>query len=173
MVAPVVTRPRFPKGYVDKPTGLLAWKRVERQIASATHYWLCSMRPNGRPHSIPKWAVWVDGRLYFDGSPETRHAKNIAQNPFVSVHLESGEKAVIMDGTAREMKPSQDLAVAVARSYSKKYAALGYSPKPDTWDAGGLFEIVPRTVIAWSSFAVDPTKFVFPDQGIKSLRPRV
>jgi hypothetical protein len=112
----------------------------------------------------------VRGRLYFDGSPQTRHARNIARNPFVSVHLESGEKAVIVDGTAGEKKPSRALAVAIARAYAKKYAALGYSPKPNSWDAGGLFEIVPASVIAWSSFAVDPTKFVF--AASRTRRPR-
>jgi nitroimidazol reductase NimA-like FMN-containing flavoprotein (pyridoxamine 5'-phosphate oxidase superfamily) len=106
--------------------------------------------------------VWVNGRLYFDGSPQTRHARNIAANPFISLHLESGEKAVIVEGTARELKPARELAVKVAQAYTGKYAAAGYSPQLDSWDAGGLFEITPHTVIAWNSFTDDPTKFVFP-----------
>ena len=162
MNTPQVTRPRFPKGYVDNPQRLLAWEPVAAGLAEAKHYWLCSVRPNSRPHAIPKWAVWVNARLYFDGSPETRHARNIAANPFVSVHLESGERAVILEGTAQEIRPTPDLAAAVAQAYAAKYAAAGYAPALDTWAAGGLFEITPRTVIAWTSFSEDPTKFVFP-----------
>lgn len=83
-------------------------------------------------------------------------------NPFVSVHLESGEKAVIVEGTAKEIRPTRQLAVDVAQAYSAKYAAAGYSPEPSSWDSGGLFEVTPHAVIAWTSFAEDPTKFAFP-----------
>jgi nitroimidazol reductase NimA-like FMN-containing flavoprotein (pyridoxamine 5'-phosphate oxidase superfamily) len=161
MQAPQVMRPHFPKGYVDNPKRLLAWEEVERELVEARHYWLCSVRPDGRPHAVPRWAVWVDGRIYYDGSPETRHARNIAHNPNVSVHLESGERAVILEGTSKEMKPAQELALRIAQEYGVKYAKLGYAPQPDSWDAGGLFAITPQQVIAWTSFAEDPTKFVF------------
>jgi hypothetical protein len=162
MPPPKITRPHFPKGYVDKPKKLLAWSEVEGQLSTAIHYWLCSVRPNSRPHVIPKWGVWVNGRFYFDGSPETRHARNLADNPHVAVHLESGEKAVILEGTAREVShPAPELAAKVAQVYKAKYAALGYAPQPDQWDNGGLFEIVPHTVIAWTNFTEDPTKFIF------------
>lgn len=161
MSNPKVIRPHFPKGYVDHPKRLLTWEQVEINLIEAKHYWLCSVRPNHRPHAIPKWAVWVNHCIYFDGSPETRHARNIAANPFVSVHLESGEKVVIVEGTAKEIRPEQTLAVAVAKAYSTKYASMGYAPKPDSWDDGGLVEITPQTVIAWNNFTEDPTKFVF------------
>ncbi len=161
MPTPQVTRPLFPPGYVDHPKRLLAWEQVERRLIEARHYWIATVRPNGRPHAIPKWGVWLDGHLFFDGSPQTRHARNIAQNPFVTVHLESGEKAVIVEGTARELTPAADLAHRLARQYSAKYAALGYAPEPTTWDGGGLYELTPRAVIAWDNFTEDPTKFVW------------
>jgi nitroimidazol reductase NimA-like FMN-containing flavoprotein (pyridoxamine 5'-phosphate oxidase superfamily) len=162
MTSPHITRPHFPQGYVDNPKALLEWGEVEKRLAEAIHYWLCSVRPNGRPHVVPKWMVWVKGRLYFDGSPETRHAQNIAENPHVAVHLESGAEAVIIEGTAQAIqKPAPDLAAKVAQVYRTKYAALGYAPQPNQWDNGGLFEIIPATVIAWTRFTEDPTKFIF------------
>lgn len=162
MNSPKITRPHFPPGYVDKPKRLLAWSEVEQRLTDAIHYWICSVRPNARPHVIPKWAVWVNGRLYFDGSPETRHARNIAENPQVAVNLESGEQAVILEGTAQAIqKPAPELAAKIAEAYKKKYAAMGYAPEPDQWDNGGLFEIIPATVIAWTQFTEDPTKFIF------------
>jgi nitroimidazol reductase NimA-like FMN-containing flavoprotein (pyridoxamine 5'-phosphate oxidase superfamily) len=137
------------------------WSHVEQRLTSAKNYWLCSVRPNGHPHTVPKWAVWVNDKIYFDGSPETRHAQNIARNPQVAVHLESGDEVIIVEGEARALsKPSPELAEKVAQAYAAKYAALGYAPKPDQWDNGGLFEITPRTVLAWTQFTEDPTKFV-------------
>jgi hypothetical protein len=57
-------------------------------------------------------------------------------------------------------KPSPELGVKVAQAYSTKYSAMGYAPEPNIWDNGGLFEITPHKVIAWTSFTDDPTKVV-------------
>jgi len=161
MPTPKVTRPHFPPGYVDRPTGHVPWAWVEKQLEDAVHYWLCTVRTDGRPHAVPKWAVWVDGMIYFDGSPETRHARNLTLNPAVVLHFESGEQAVIIEGSARAIqRPEVDLAANVAAAYRRKYAGLGYAPEPTQWDAGGLFEIVPSAILAWTKFTEDPTKFI-------------
>ena len=161
MPTPKVTRPHFPPGYVDRPTGHVPWAWVEKQLEDAVHYWLCTVRTDGRPHAVPKWAVYVDGKIYFDGSRETRHARNLAQNPAVVLHLESGERAVIVEGSGRAIdRPPKDLALRLARAYGRKYADLGYSPEPTQWDDGGLFEVGPRVILAWTKLTEDPTKFV-------------
>ena len=162
MNQPQITRPRFPKGYIENPQALLQWSHVQQWLTDAKNYWLCTVRPNGHPHVVPKWGVWVDDNLYFDGSPDTRHARNIAENPSVALHLESGDDVVILEGIAQAVeKPLPELAVKVAHAYSTKYAALGYSPAPDQWDNGGLFEISVHIALAWTKFTDDPTKFVF------------
>ncbi|MFN2298240.1 MAG: pyridoxamine 5'-phosphate oxidase family protein [Anaerolineales bacterium] len=114
-----------------------------------------------RPHAVPKWGVWVDGKVYFDGSHETRHAKNIAANPQVVLHLESGDSALIVEGLAQPLaRPAPELAGRIAHAYREKYAALGYAPKPDQWDEGGLLEITPRVIFSWTEFKKDPTKYI-------------
>jgi hypothetical protein len=162
MKEPRIMRPVFPEGYVDSPTALLSWEGVVQRLIGARNYWLCTVRPNGRPHVIPKWGVWVEGGFYFDGSPETRHARNVGGNPYVAVHLESGDTVVILEGQCVSLsKPGVELAEKIAREYGRKYAAQGYAPEPTQWDAGGLFAVTPRVVLAWTSFTDDPTKFVF------------
>ena len=161
MKEPIITRPHVPDGYVPDPKAFLTWSHVEGKLTGARNYWLCTVRPNGRPHAIPKWGVWVEDRLYFDGSPETRHARNIAGNPHVSMHLESGDDVVILEGVAHAApRPSPELGMKLARAYAAKYASLGYAPQPDQWDNGGLYEVIPHTVLAWTKFTEDPTKFV-------------
>jgi nitroimidazol reductase NimA-like FMN-containing flavoprotein (pyridoxamine 5'-phosphate oxidase superfamily) len=119
------------------------------------------VRPNGHPHVIPKWGVWVAGSFYFDGSPQTRHARNLEKNPFISLHLESGDQVVIVEGVGRAFDhPEAGTAEAVAAEYRCKYAQDGYAPQPDQWDKGGLFVVVPKTVLAWTQFTKDPTKFI-------------
>jgi len=160
--SPKVIRPKFPPGYADNPASSLAWDWVAAQLAASLHYWLSSVRADGRPHAVPRWGVFIDGKFYYDGSPETVHARNIESNPHVSLHLESGEKAIIMEGMSQAAdKPDPAFANLLASAIGKKYAALGYTPKPDQWDEGGLFVFTPRQCIAWTIFYENPTKFVF------------
>ena len=161
MSHPKVTRPTFPKGYVDHPVSEVPWEYVEQRLRDSVNYWLCSVRPDGRPHVIPRWGVYLDGKFYYDGSPETRHARNLEANPNISLHLESGSDVVIMDGTSQPAgKPAPEFAVRLAEAYRAKYASEGYSPEPTQWDEGGLFVFTPRQCLAWTRFFGNPTKFV-------------
>ena len=161
MNTPKITRPKFPKGYADHPTSALTWDWVAAQLTESKNYWLCSVRPNSRPHVVPRWGVFIDSKFYYDGSPETRHARNIMKNPHISLHLENGSKAIILEGTAAPAgKPSPELGNKLSQAY-KKYKEFGYTPKSNAWDEGGLYVFTPRQCIAWSNFTEDPTKFIF------------
>jgi hypothetical protein len=147
---------------VDHPVSYVDWNWVTAQLTESINYWLCSTRPDGRPHVIPRWAVYLDEKIYYDGSPETRHAQNIGSNPNISVHLESGDQVIILEGTAIPAgKPSAELDSKLVTAYRKKYAPVGYSPEPHQWDRGGLYAFTPRQCITWTSFTQDPTKFTF------------
>ena len=162
MPDPIISRPNFPEGYLENPKSMLSWQQVEQRLVTAKNYWLSSVRPDGRPHAVPVWGVWLQGKFYYDGSPQTRHARNIFENPAVSVHLESGDEAVILEGVCRMLNhPEAELAGLVAQAYREKYTQHGYSPEPDQWDGGGLFEVIPRKVLACTSFIVNPTRFTF------------
>lgn len=157
-----ITRPKFPKGYVDKPVSYLTWDWVTTRLTQSENYWLCSVRPNGHPHVVPLWGVFLDGKMYYDGSPETRHSRNIESNPHVSLHLENGTEAIMLEGTiGLAGKPSPELGQRLAEAYKAKYKGFGYAPEPDSWDQGGLYVFTPRQCIAWSKFNEDPTKFIF------------
>jgi hypothetical protein len=147
---------------VDNPVSYVEWNWVATQLTESKNYWLCSVRPDGRPHAIPRWAVFIEGNLYYDGSPETRHAKNTESNPHIAVHLESGDQAIMLEGTtAPAGNPTPELDSKLVEAYRKKYAVHGYSPNPHQWDEGGLYVFTPKQCITWTTFNVDPTKFIF------------
>ena len=104
-----ITRPKFPKGYVDKPVSFLTWDWVATQLTEAKHYWLCSVRPDGRPHVVPRWCVYVEGKIYYDGSPETRHAINLQSNPNITVNLADPQSNRFVQSAARPQKPFQQV----------------------------------------------------------------
>jgi nitroimidazol reductase NimA-like FMN-containing flavoprotein (pyridoxamine 5'-phosphate oxidase superfamily) len=143
---------------------LLPWSWAEERLAKAENYWFATVRPDGRPHAMPAWAVWIEGALYFEGSPETRRARNIAGNPWVAVHLESGTEVVIIEGKAEAWpKPERPLAERLAQAFGTKYGErFDYHPEPDQWDEGGLWRLQPSVAFGWSSFTKDPTRWRFP-----------
>src|SRR5579864_8114798 len=81
----------------------LPFTHAEQRLATARNYWICTARPDGRPHSIPVWGFWMDGALYFGTARSSRKARNLAHNPALSVHLESGDDVVILEGSAVEV----------------------------------------------------------------------
>lgn len=143
--------------------GILPWGWAVERLERARNYWFSSVRPDGRPHAMPAWAVWLDGALYFEGSPETRRARNIAANPAVSVHLESGDEVVILEGEAREAgRPDRALGERLAAAFAEKYAAShDYRPPPEQWDNGGLWVLRPRVAFAWDTFPQGVTRWHF------------
>ena len=162
MTTPKISRPKFPRGYVDNPVSYVDWNWVAAQLTESKHYWMSSVRPNGHPHVVPRWGAFLDNKFYYDGSPETRHARNIIKNPHVTLHLESGERVIILEGRSQPAeKPDPAFAKRLAQAISDKYSALGYSPKPNQWDEGGLYVFTPHQCITWTAFTENPTKFTF------------
>ncbi len=151
---PRVERPQVPEGYgaPDTDEGLLPWEWAEQKLTEAPNYWFATVRPNGRPHASPIWGIWMDGALYFDGSPETRRMKNIAANPNVAVHLESGDEVVIIEGAAGAVAapPDKALAERLSAAYTAKYKKHSYAPEPNQWDEGGLYRMEPRIGLGWT-----------------------
>jgi Pyridoxamine 5'-phosphate oxidase len=162
---PRTSRPLLPDGYGVPETadGMVPWSWAVDQLTNARNYWFCTIRPDGRPHAMPAWAVWVDDSLYFDGSPETRRGRNLARNPAITVHLESGDHVVVLEGEALEPgKPSPELAQRLVAAFEAKYAAShDYHPAPDTWDQGGLWRLQPRVAFGWTEFPKALTRWRF------------
>lgn len=161
-------RPRMPEGY-GVPAGgdgLLDWSAVEARLVAAPQYWMATTRPDGRPHVVPRWGVWVDGRLWYDGAPTTVHARNLARNSACTLHLEDGWQAVVVEGTSGPAEPpGRDLGARLAAAFADKYADRGYEPEPDAWEgpgAGGLAMFTPAKALAWFDFPNDVTRFRFP-----------
>ena len=161
---PRATRPTMPEGYgvPEGDEGMVPWRFVTERLERALSYWVCTTRPDGRPHAMPIWGGWVDGTLYVEGSPQTRRGRNLAANPSVVVHLESADEVVIIEETAEEIgMPEPSLAKRIAEAFGAKYASYNYRPTPDQWNEGGLYAVRPRTVFAWSEFPRTATRFLF------------
>lgn len=165
MKGPQRDRPEMPVGYgVDQADDFVAWDVVEERLRGSLHYWLATTSPNGRPHVVPRWGVWLDGAFWYDGSPETIHVRNLEENPNTVLHLESGSEVTIVEGLSLRPDPITGvLGERLATEYARKYGP-DYTPSADAWAdeiAGGMRRIEPIKVIAWSWFPKDLTRYTF------------
>lgn len=140
-------RPTMAKGYgiSPQPAGMLDWSWVDEQMAKSRNYWICSTRPDGRPHAAPVWGVWHEGVLYFSTDPAARKARNLAASPEVVVHLESGDDSVILEGVV-EAVTDHALLSRVGKAYALKYPP--YDPVGEGMEAL-WYALRPRTALAW------------------------
>lgn len=167
VTTPTRNRPDLPHGYglPASTAGMLTWDQVEERLVASPVYWMATVRPDGRPHVVPRWGVWLDGRLWYDGSPKTVNARNLADDPRCVLHLENGTEAVIIEGEAvANGDPGPPFRARLAEAFTK-YHDMGYAPGPEGWegDAGaGLFVFTPHKALAWFSFPGDATRFTFP-----------
>jgi len=93
-------RPEMPKAYGLKGprsgSGLMPWSRASAQLTQSRNYWVCTARTDGRPHAMPVWGVWLGERLIFSTHRDSQKGRNLARDPRVAVHLESGDEVVIL-----------------------------------------------------------------------------
>jgi len=136
-----------------------------QRLRSALHFWMATTRPDGSPHVVPRWGVWLDGRFWYDGSPDTVHVRNLKVNPKCVLHLEDGRQAVIVEGVSEAAEPpGVGLGSRLAAEMSAKYGEHGYAPAADSWegpDSGGLRVFTPVKAMAWFEFPTDVTRFRF------------
>jgi hypothetical protein len=145
-------------------SALLPWSWAVERLAGARNYWVATVRPNGRPHCRPLWGVWLeDGLWFYTGSLAI---KNLAANSEVSVNLEGGDEAVILEGVAEKVTAPVDLQRFV-EAYNPKYSWTAYPADGEISDATGnvgpAYRVTPRVVFAWQTDMRDPTRWTFPD----------
>src|ERR687891_725163 len=92
--------------------------QAEQRLVAARNYWIATTRPDGRPHCRPVWGVWLPDGFWFSTGSLARH--NLAANPQITVHLESGDQVVIVEGVAAAVTGAGRLQGFLA-AYNPKY----------------------------------------------------
>jgi PPOX class probable F420-dependent enzyme len=128
----------------------LSWAEVAGCLAAARNYWLCTTMPSGAPHAAPVWGVVTGQTLYLYTERRTVKARNLAADPRIVVHLESGDNVLIVRGTAEEVGSPAEVPHVVA-ALSAKYTAEGdrrYLPDANP-DFDVVYAIRPQSAMVW------------------------
>lgn len=155
---PVAERPQMTDyGVPTDATGMLPWHHAVERLEQSRTYWIATNGPHGQPHAVPVWGVWIENVLYFGTSPSSRTARNLAHNPAVAVHLESGDQPVFLEGRAESIAAfTPERFAPIAQAFVAKFGGEA----PDSPDA--FFAVRPRVVFAWTDFPDTVTRWRFP-----------
>lgn len=122
-----------------------SWPATEEKLTASRNYWICTTRPNGAPHSKPVWGVWMHGTLWFGTGGDSVTGRNLARDPRVSVHLESGDDVVILEGVIESLLAGEVPADVKRTSLAK------YDMPEDSEDPPGSiwYRLVPKFALTW------------------------
>jgi len=158
---PEGSRPQMPVGYgieSELTHEMVPWSAVSDQLAGARNYWIVTASPTGRPHAMPVWGLWLDEAFYFSTDPSSRKGRNLAANPRLVVHLESGDDVVILEGAAERLG-GESVPPGFADAYEAKY---GFRFDPSD-PALGIYRLRARVALAWreADFPKSATRWRF------------
>ena len=145
----------------------IPWSRAEDQLETAgdgtdAHFFLSTVRPDGRPHVAGVGALWVDGKFYVVSGPGTRKSRNLAERADCVISVNLPDLDLVVEGTARQVTDEPTLerlaerfrahgwpTTVKAGAFTGPYSAPSAGPPP--WD---LYEITPR--IAFGVATAEP-----------------
>lgn len=159
---PVASRPYMPDYGVqdaNQGTGLLPWSWARQRLIDSHDYWLATRWPEGRPHVMPVWGVWMEGALWFSSGRRSRKARNLAADPRCVITTETARDPVVVEGVA-ELVEKQPAIAAFAGWINAKYE----SSYPTEFFLGhATFRVRPIRAFALTEgdFTGSPTRWVF------------
>ena len=127
----------------------MTWTEVAWRLSAARTYWLGSTTTSGAPHAAPVWVVTSE-TLHLYSERSTVKARNLAADPRVIIHLESGEDVLIVRGVVEDlgapaMVPS--VVAALAAKYTRPEDQQ-YLPDHDPgFDV--VYALRPRSAMTW------------------------
>jgi PPOX class probable F420-dependent enzyme len=141
--------------------GLLDWSWAEDRLRSSRNYWLATVRPDGRPHVMPVWAVWIDGALWFSSGRRSRKARNLLEDPRGVITTEDAADPVVVEGEAvlvYDPPALEALLAAMNAKYRTDYTMELLDPA-----VNAAFRFRPRWAFALRSddFTGSPTRWTF------------
>jgi hypothetical protein len=164
MPEPHASRPHMP-GYGTKgPTqgrGLLPWSWAEERLTTSHDYWIATVRPDGRPHLMPVWAVWDGAALWWSSSLGSSKARNLAADGRCSIATDNAWEPVVLEGVVERVTDPDALARFIGlenEKYGTDYGVDFLDP-----DVNATFRVEPSWVFSLTEddFEGSPTRWSF------------
>src|SRR5215470_7655652 len=105
-----------------KKKEVLSWKWAAKRLEKSRQYWIATTRPDGTPHLMVIWGLWLDDSFWFSTGASSRKARNLAQNPKCVIGTGDAAEAVILEGSVELVDANDGSLEKFIAAYEKKYA---------------------------------------------------
>lgn len=103
-------------------------ERALHRLAASMNYWICTTRPDGRPHTAPVWGVWLDGALYF--GTRGQKARNLEALPYAIAHIDSSDDVAMVAGTVTPVDDREGIRRILEAEHEKYGVEVTDEPGP-------------------------------------------
>jgi hypothetical protein len=149
-------------GLAEGDDGMLPWSWATDRLTRSHDYWCGTSWPDGRPHVMPVWAVWLDTALWFSSALTSRKARNIEHDPRCVLTTDDALEPVVVEGRAERVVDVDRIAPFIAAVNAKYDTDLG----PDFYDPAknATYRLAPTWAFALTEaeFSTSPTRWRFP-----------
>lgn len=126
--------------------------RIDERLRTDITIWLCSVRPDGRPHAVIVWFLWDGEAILIFSKPSNQKLRNIESNPNVVLALDDtkgGSLPVAIEGTAELIKDGSVATTlpAYAEKYAQKLAEYKWTPESMAQEYSEPIRITPTRII--------------------------
>jgi PPOX class probable F420-dependent enzyme len=125
---------------------------VEERLRSNEMIWLITVRPDGRPHSVPVWFLWDNATILIFSRQNNQKIRNLRQNHYVTLALDNtnnGHDVAILEGTAEllERSEARETLLAYGEKYREGLQKIGVTAEQFTMLYSQLIRVTPARVI--------------------------
>jgi PPOX class probable F420-dependent enzyme len=133
-------------------------RHIAQRLSAEAIIWLCTVRPDGRPHNVPVWFAWHDPAMLIFSKPKTAKVRDMQRSPAVSLALDSadgGQDIVLADGRAKLITAAGEhphfLAGQFRQKYSQSLGNMSFEQWRSTFSQPALIHV--ERIIAWTRTA--------------------
>jgi PPOX class probable F420-dependent enzyme len=113
-------------------------RHTAERLTAEPVVWLGTVRPDGRPHTVPVWFAWHDPLVLIFSMPRTVKVRNARLSPAVSLALDSadgGKDVVLAEGRVTVLSGADQHPHFLAAKFRDKYAQSLGSTSFEEWRA--------------------------------------
>jgi PPOX class probable F420-dependent enzyme len=127
---------------------------VEQRLREEPIVWFTTVRPDGRPHTVPVWFLWDGETFLIFSQPGNLKIRNLQRNPHITLALDGtnqGGDVVTVEGEAELLsEPSRNILVpAFGEKYASMIKTMGVDTERLVEDYSQPIRIKPTKFIAW------------------------
>jgi len=139
-------------GIQEDTRNVLPWSWAVDLLNRVRNPVLGTVRPDGRPHAMPLWGLWLGDAYCMSTAITSVKSENLKANDRCVITAGDGDDAVVLEGKAE----LSELPVGFTEAYKKKYG--------ETIDEGPIWIVRPTVAFAFQAtedFSKTATRWVF------------